>query len=344
MTKITTIVLATIVIVLGVLVSIFQVNNYIYHNQVDTLLTQANQAALFVNAADVLGFSKSAEDLNNEKYVSMLQKLTEFRSMNSQIRFLYLLGYDKDIHKQFFFLDTEPDTSADYSPPGQLFEDTRQIDIDNYLKGESYVDGPYEDSWGKWYSAYAPIKDASGNVVALVGIDVSVSLWRSQMIFSDFAISLVGALVLAVILFLIFKLYNKDYSITTLEKKVGFFANKENHLKEIEKLFHAGHFSLYFPEKLFSFDDELSSLFKIREGENVSLADFLSMIHSDDRKAISSFVNTIAYNKTEEIGTNFRLINNTGSFDQYSILGNVSSSETNPERFVFVGVMQRVSK
>lgn len=341
MKKLPTIILVTIVIVFCVVFSILTVNNYIYKNQTNELLTQANQAALFLDAEDVLSFSKNADDLNNEKYKNILEKLEQFRSMNPQIRFLYILGYDKDINKQFFFLDTEPITSKDYSSPGQVFEDTRQIDIDNFLKGESYVDGPYKDSWGEWYSAYSPIKNSNGETIALVGLDVSVSIWRSQIIFSSMTISLVGLLISAVVLFLIFILYKKQASIKSLEKEAGMFSSKESKFKELKKLVHAGQFNIYFPDRLISLDSELAPVFSSVEGQKISFESFLNFIHNDDKKAFMRAINEIATKQNTNLDINIRVLSGEAVFDQYHVFGQ-ANDDTHPERFVFAGVMQTI--
>ena len=48
-------------------------------------------------------------------------------------------------------------------------------------------DVPYEDEWGRFYSAYSPIYDSNGNIVAVLAVDFSArqyerNIWRNTLI------------------------------------------------------------------------------------------------------------------------------------------------------------------
>ncbi len=61
--------------------------------------------------------------------------------------------------------------------PYDLREEMRPV----FEHGESVVTGIYEDSYGKWISAYAPILDSSGKVVALLEADFKVQRLMDEL-------------------------------------------------------------------------------------------------------------------------------------------------------------------
>lgn len=340
MKKISTIILVISITVICIIFAILRVNNYILKNQNNELITQAKQASLFIDAEDVSTFRKDASDLNSDNYTNILNKLVSFRELNPEIRFLYILGYDQNLNKQFFFLDTEPVNSSEYSPPGQIFEDTRPVDIEHFLKGESYVDGPYKDSWGDWYSAYAPILDASGNTVALLGIDVSVDIWRSQTLFATITISLVGVLIAIIILSLLFSIYKKESSIEVLEKETDGFSIKEKKFKELQDLARVGKFTFYLPEKFFYFDNHLASVFNIATTTKFSLESFVDLISPDDKENFLNMMDSIANKEVKEINLNFKVSNKEGKYVKYRLSGQIKESSIN--RMTVSGLMQDI--
>lgn len=340
MKKIPTIILIVSITIICIIFAILRVNGYILKNQNNELITQAKQAALFVNVTDIESFSKDSSDLKKENYKNILKNLVSFRELNPEIRFLYLLGYDQSLEKQFFFLDTEPIVSKDYSPPGQIFEDTRPVDIEHFLKGESYVDGPYKDSWGDWYSAYAPILDASGNTVALLGIDVSVDIWRSQTLFATITIILVGTLIAIIILSLLFSIYKKESSIEVLEKESDGFSVKEQKFKELQDLARVGKFTFYIPEKFFYFDSHLASAFNTATTTKFSLNDFVNLISPADKDNFLNLIDSISKNETKDIDLNFNVSTKDGYYVKYRLSAQVK--ESSPNRMIVSGLMQDI--
>jgi hypothetical protein len=136
----------------------------------ESLFTRANTIAQFINAQDIASLNGSEEDLNNPAYLQIKHKLMAIRSVNSDIRFIYLNGM-KD-GKVFFYVDSEKADSPDYSPPGQQYDEASNLMKEMFQKKENGFEVA-GDRWGMWASALVPIVDGdNGKIVALLGMDV----------------------------------------------------------------------------------------------------------------------------------------------------------------------------
>jgi len=329
MKKNVSILLAIGIIVLAVLFSVFRVNSSINKNQNEELLTQAKQASLFVSGEDILSLSRNSEDLTKDNYKNILTKLTSFREADEHIRFLYILGYDEGIGKQFFFLDTEPVTSKDYSAPGSIFEDTREIDIENYKASKSYIEGPYVDSFGEWYSAYEPILDKDGKIVALLGIDVSSDIWKNQSIFATSIIIVVGFLILGFVLFFLLSIYKKQSSIESLEKETSFLSSKEKKFKDLQRLVKVGEFNMYLFDKFINLDEYLTSVLKIKNNSKISFEDFSEIILPSDEIKFRELIEKINKHEINEFDINISLLNKEGQYLKYDFIGKLKDPNSN---------------
>lgn len=142
------------------------------------LLHKASILSQSIVLSDVKSLSGTEADLKNPVYKRLKNALMVARNMESDCRFLYLMGKRAD-GKLFFFVDSEPDDSNDYSPPGQVYEDSSESDMRVFNQKVSVVDGPFTDSWGVWVSAMVPLLDSSdGEIVASLGIDIAAKTWR----------------------------------------------------------------------------------------------------------------------------------------------------------------------
>ncbi len=120
------------------------------------------------------------EDLGKQDYLLTKQTLTRLVQVISPIRFAYLMGMQDG--QIVFLVDSEPEDSPDYSPPGQVYEEATEEDLHPFLSGETVVINPSVDRWGTWVSTMVPISDPSGDgIVALLGLDISASDWYAGL-------------------------------------------------------------------------------------------------------------------------------------------------------------------
>ncbi|MCX6938421.1 MAG: hypothetical protein NTU80_11100, partial [Verrucomicrobia bacterium] len=120
-------------------------------------------------------------DLENPAYLQLKNRLSRLRGDLPECRFIYLIGRTPD-HTVFFYADSEPVGSKDESPAGSAYpEATPQMHavFDHQRPGS---DGPYDDSFGRWVSAFTPLPRTTPTASLIVlGLDVDARRWRIQV-------------------------------------------------------------------------------------------------------------------------------------------------------------------
>ncbi|MDX9871875.1 MAG: methyl-accepting chemotaxis protein [Clostridia bacterium] len=115
-------------------------------------------------------------DEDREEYITLLTKLREFKETTG---LTYLCTYVPDNDDRVkFVMDTdeteEQGKIGDYFPSEGTGEKVDQ-DLLEAFKGEMTVNAaPKKDEYGVFLSAYAPLKNARGQIVAVVGADLSI--------------------------------------------------------------------------------------------------------------------------------------------------------------------------
>lgn len=149
------------------------------YSERESLLFRAGTIALTLDPKAIESLAGNDSDLSNENYRNLKRSLIEIRALNTDVRFVYIMGLRND--KQFFYVDSEDPSSEDYSYPGQPYDEATPEDIANHKAGQSYTSGPLRDAWGEWISASAPIKTESGKVAGMVGLDIEAEDLRLKM-------------------------------------------------------------------------------------------------------------------------------------------------------------------
>jgi PAS domain S-box-containing protein len=176
----------------------------------EELLTHARIADAGINFSEVAALSGTPADLSSPAYRSIKRELEAVRSADPSLRFAYLIGRRPD-GMYFFFVDSEPPESADYSPPGQEYPEATPLVINVYTRGEALTDGPASDRWGTWVSAGVPVNDpVTGQRIAMFGIDEDARDWFRQIVMACLVPVAGTLLVLALMLFFFFLQQRND--------------------------------------------------------------------------------------------------------------------------------------
>ena len=142
------------------------------------LLQQTRLVAQALEVEHVLALSGTEADIESLHYRRLKEQLTAVRSANPQCRFVYLMGRKAD-GTVFFFVDSEPAGSKDYSPPGQIYDESTADFLRVFDTKVAAVEGPVTDRWGTWISTMVPIIGPQvGDVVAVLGMDINARLWK----------------------------------------------------------------------------------------------------------------------------------------------------------------------
>lgn len=163
------------------------------------LLTQIRMVAGGVNRGRVATLAGEPGDLDNPDYHVLKRQLAQIRLANDKCRFIYLMGRRPD-GTLFFFVDSEPPDSKDYSPPGQAYPEASASFLRVFTTGSGIVEGPVHDRWGSWVSALVPLMDPqSQRRIAVLGIDVDARTWRREVVVNAALPTLLALLLLAVL-------------------------------------------------------------------------------------------------------------------------------------------------
>jgi sensor histidine kinase regulating citrate/malate metabolism len=195
-------VLAILVLVAGVF-GARVVTSIVLTDEQNSLLQRSGTIAIMVPAEELATLSGTKADLQNPFYQQVKEQLTAIRALNQDVRFAYIMGLRDG--KQFFYVDSEDPSSEDYSYPGQPYEDAEEDDIASHSAGQSYAKGPYTDAWGEWYSGFAPVKDAQGKTLGMVGLDIAAEKIALKITIVKYSIaSLTGLFLLSLVVMSLF--------------------------------------------------------------------------------------------------------------------------------------------
>jgi PAS domain S-box-containing protein len=146
------------------------------------LLTLANMAAASVHIEELTALGGAESDLQLPAYQVLKSHLSLLRAAHPLCRFIYLTGIHED-GTVFFFVDSEPPDSEDYSPPGQVYTEASDAFRAVFSTGQPLLEGPVPDVWGNWVSALVPISKANPAIPnAVLGIDVDARDWTRNIL------------------------------------------------------------------------------------------------------------------------------------------------------------------
>lgn len=180
--------LAVAIFVVGIVITVYAVKKTDAFLRA-SLLSRAQSIAAGVHDDTVAKLTGSPADIGTEDYNDIKQGMVSIQKANADSRFVYLMGWrDKQL---FFFADSEPPDSKDYSAPGDVYKDASAFKVKNALAGVAFTEGPYQDVWGTWISGYAPVydpalpgTDSRGKIIATAGIDISAKAWQDEIAYA----------------------------------------------------------------------------------------------------------------------------------------------------------------
>lgn len=206
--------------------SYIQISNGLIGMGVEQAETVSAIAAMSVDG-DLLADLKPGDE-GSESYEAALQRLRGVQE-TCGIAFLYTLYTDgKTV---YYGLDT--DTSAHQNAIGTVFESSYD-ELKSVFEGETYVQDYIDKTEdGNLISAYRPIYDSQGNIVAIMGCDYnadSVLLRLNTNISRMILMTLIGLVIAVVLLSLIINAITK--SLNVVNQKIYELVNCEGDLTQ----------------------------------------------------------------------------------------------------------------
>lgn len=159
---------------------------------------------------------KNKEDMKSDYYLLLRKRFIKIITDYPSIKYIYTMIKSDD--KNYFEFVVDSSIPADYNNNGKIddVEGVTSIGEKYYIADNNDIQRAFanatsdkkisRDKWGEFLSGYAPIYDSQGNVVAILGVDISASNIRksqSQMILSILILS-ISSIVLSLILSFLF--------------------------------------------------------------------------------------------------------------------------------------------
>lgn len=186
------------------------------NEQTDQLLQIARTIEASLPFENILALVAKPEDAEKPAYNEIKASLMSVIAVNPQAKFAYLYAERND--SIYFMADSEPETSEDYSPPGQVYDEAKTEDKQPFKDGKEQLTPPLTDRWGTWTSALIPVKDKlTGKTIAVFGMDFDAKSWNKTILMKVIQSSLF-ILVLLGLLFILYiqsknKLLNYDLAV-----------------------------------------------------------------------------------------------------------------------------------
>ena len=113
-------------------------------------------------------------DMTGPEYDRISDLMRKFMS-NTEINYVYVVRYQAE-KEYIFILDPDPEEPAQF---GETLSYTPTLDKAN--AGTPAVDTDIvSDRWGSFYSAFTPLRNSAGNIVAIVGVDFDSHIYERE--------------------------------------------------------------------------------------------------------------------------------------------------------------------
>jgi diguanylate cyclase (GGDEF)-like protein/PAS domain S-box-containing protein len=165
--------------------------------ETERLLALVRTAAATLESGRIAELRGVADDIGSADFDLVRHELRRARDVNPDFRFVYLMRERDGV--MVFLADAESPESADYSGPGEAYDGPSEELLRVHATGIAEVMPPYEDRWGTWVTAVAPVRDATGRIVAVLGMDVSANAWQATLASYRTFAAAISALVLLLI-------------------------------------------------------------------------------------------------------------------------------------------------
>lgn len=177
---------------------------FIYYSMLSSIKKSVEDAASFaarhINGDEIVGVWKS-KNMESDQFKKIRDELIKLKSERS-VKYLYTLYVDGD--KVNFIVDGSIEDAANLGDE-YIFKIQMKYAMEGNITSLSF---PIKDEWGIFITGYAPVKDSSGNVVAIVAADMDVKIFYELAV--KLIITLLGTFVLGLILTIVIsKIYSK---------------------------------------------------------------------------------------------------------------------------------------
>jgi len=160
-------VLSLIMVVCVTLITYVVMRDSLFDKRRLELMALARTGAAFIDP-DGLGYVAPGQE-QSEAYLALRSQLDRIVAGTPQVRYAYLLVPTVDPGSFRFLADTDREKPAAI---GEILDAHGYPDLMKAVSGPTADHAFTTDRWGNWLSGYAPIRDDSGQTVAVLGVDL----------------------------------------------------------------------------------------------------------------------------------------------------------------------------
>ncbi|TRZ95274.1 HD domain-containing protein [bacterium] len=152
----------------------------------EKLLVIARNAALSVDTQALSAVPLNHDGINSQEYKVVLKQLEKLKEINPSLKYIYTLTKTDQPGIWQFIVDPNP-ISTRNNPQGPTAFPGDKYDVSRFPEMVSGYMRPTADrelvvdEWGVTLSGYAPIRDAQGKTIAVLGVDIDAnSIYQMQ--------------------------------------------------------------------------------------------------------------------------------------------------------------------
>jgi len=212
-------------------ISIGYMKNYLLNVSQSQAMSVAQTAAEIIDGDQIASIQPGDE--GSDDHLEVLAQLQTFL-IDEDIAYIYTMRQNAGAVEFLVDADTEEGAAI-----GEEYETYDKIDM--AFSGEASMDDEVTtDEWGSFYSAFAPITNEAGEVVAIVGVDCTVDSIDEKV--SDMTKTLIIVLVICVIVAFVISMLTGQLmakNVLAINRKMDELAGSEGDLTQ-EIQIHSG--------------------------------------------------------------------------------------------------------
>ncbi len=186
-------------------------------NQVrERLILIASNAAISLDADEILKIPLTQRSEGTPEYMSVFRKLEKIKASNPSVKYVYVMTTTNQPGILQYVVDADPvpqiiTAHCPTSLPGDKYDARNLPEMLEAYQGPTADKKITTDVWGVFISGYAPIRDADGKAVAILGVDTDAAFMRGMQGDAKFAakLALFSGLIFLLSLLTLIKLSDK---------------------------------------------------------------------------------------------------------------------------------------
>ncbi|MFZ4542228.1 MAG: response regulator, partial [Rickettsiales bacterium] len=159
--------------------------NALYNRILHEISSYARTAAELTDGETLKGLTEPEQD-QTDGYQHIQRTYSDILTANDELSYLYALRQKND--KIYFIIDTplvhsdKPKEAQHVAKIMEEYKDYAPAVTKAFWSQQVKIElTPYTDEWGTFISAYAPVFDKQGNIVAVIGADMRIDGFEKMM-------------------------------------------------------------------------------------------------------------------------------------------------------------------